>query len=84
MDKSAFSGRALLRSRGVIKRLFSLMALVCLILSMNVQNTSAANGVWTNIGPDGGDVRALAIDPVNTSTIYAGTYGGVYKSTDGG
>jgi hypothetical protein len=30
------------------------------------------------------DVRALAIDPVTTSTIYAGTSAGGYKSTDGG
>lgn len=29
-------------------------------------------------------VRALAIDPQMTSTLYAGTSGGVFKSTNGG
>ncbi|MFA5873549.1 MAG: hypothetical protein WC832_06260, partial [Anaerolineales bacterium] len=29
-------------------------------------------------------VRALAIDPTTPSTLYAGTYGGVFKSTNGG
>ncbi len=41
--------------------------------------------VWTSNGPEGGDIRALAIDPATPSTLYAGTgYGGVFKSTDGG
>jgi len=31
----------------------------------------------------GGEVPSLAIDPTNTSTIYAGTWG-IYKSTNGG
>ncbi|HEY1304340.1 MAG TPA: hypothetical protein VGF24_12355 [Vicinamibacterales bacterium] len=39
---------------------------------------------WTSIGPEGGTVYALAIDPSNHSVIYAGTNGGVFKSTDGG
>ena len=35
--------------------------------------------------PPGGDVRALAIDPITPRTLYAGTYGGgVFKSTDAG
>src|SRR5262245_19953503 len=35
-------------------------------------------------GPPGGLVYAIAIDPLNPSTLYAGTLGGVYKSTNGG
>ncbi len=35
-------------------------------------------------GPPGGTVLALAIDPANPATLYAGTNGGVYKSADGG
>ena len=27
-------------------------------------------------GPSGGDVRAIAMDPVNSDTVYAGTEGG--------
>jgi len=29
-------------------------------------------------------VQDIAVDPVNPSTIYAGTRGGIYKSTNGG
>lgn len=37
------------------------------------------------IGPTGGRVVVMAIDPVNPQTVYAGTWGaGVYKSSDGG
>ena len=43
-------------------------------------NWSAINSRLTNT-----DVYSLAIDPKNTQTIYAGTYGGgVFKSTNGG
>ena len=44
-------------------------------------------GKWVemNNGLYGGRAYSLAIDPINTQTIYAGTwYGGVFKSTDGG
>jgi photosystem II stability/assembly factor-like uncharacterized protein len=45
----------------------------------------AGQGVWTSGGPYGGDVRALAINPANPATLYAGTLGGgVFKSTDSG
>ncbi len=38
-----------------------------------------------NNGPVGGRVTALAVDPTNANTIYAGTaLGGVWKTTDGG
>lgn len=38
----------------------------------------------TSNGPPGGNVTALAIDPVTPATLYAGTESGVFKSTDGG
>jgi photosystem II stability/assembly factor-like uncharacterized protein len=39
----------------------------------------------TGGGPFGGIVTALAVDPAQSATVYAGTYGGgVFKSTDGG
>jgi photosystem II stability/assembly factor-like uncharacterized protein len=44
------------------------------------ENWKAVNNGLTNI-----DVRALAIDPLTPTTLYAGTWGGgVFKSTDGG
>jgi photosystem II stability/assembly factor-like uncharacterized protein len=40
---------------------------------------------WTSNGPEGGVVRAIAIDPVTPTTLYVGTErGGVLQSTDGG
>src|SRR2546427_771586 len=38
----------------------------------------------TNTGRDGGPVLALAIDPRTSTTLYAGTAGGVFKTDDGG
>jgi photosystem II stability/assembly factor-like uncharacterized protein len=37
------------------------------------------------IGPEGGTIVPVAIDPTNPQIVYAGSYGsGVYKSLDGG
>ncbi len=37
------------------------------------------------IGPDGGSVLGLVVDPFNENIVYAGTFGaGMFKSTDGG
>ena len=41
-------------------------------------------GHWVSISPEGGIVRALAVDPRTPSTIYAGGGTGVFKSVDGG
>jgi len=44
-----------------------------------------ANSVWTPIGPNGAAVFALVADPFDATVLYAGTsFGGVYKTTDGG
>jgi photosystem II stability/assembly factor-like uncharacterized protein len=55
-------------------------------------NGAKSNGVyflvldiWFPIGPGGGRIRSLAIDPVNPNIIYAGTdKAGVFKSVNGG
>src|SRR5207247_10222100 len=53
--------------------------------SSGVFKSSDGGGSWTHTGLTGVDVRALAIDPLTPTTLYAGTYGaGVFKSTDGG
>src|SRR3989475_6826596 len=55
----------------------------------------SVGGTWADMGPkpifspyygaSSGLVSALAVDPTNTNTVYAGTVGGgVWKSTDGG
>jgi cysteine-rich repeat protein len=56
---------------------------VCLVAS--APPAQAGINVWTSHGPEGGDVQALAIDPMTPTTLYAGTPGGgVFKSTNGG
>jgi hypothetical protein len=45
----------------------------------------AGTNRWTSIGPNGGSVTAVLIDPANPAVVYAGTYlAGVFKSIDGG
>jgi photosystem II stability/assembly factor-like uncharacterized protein len=44
----------------------------------------AGDNVWTSHGPYGGEIRTLAVSPKNAGTVYAGTQGGVFRSTDGG
>lgn len=44
----------------------------------------AGPGRWTRIGPDGGQVTALAADPFDELVAYAGTEDGLYRTTDGG
>jgi len=45
---------------------------------------AAGSSKWTSIGPFGGSIQSLAIDPQNPTTLYAGTNSGIFKSTDGG
>jgi photosystem II stability/assembly factor-like uncharacterized protein len=68
-------------------------ALAVLILSGDVARADV--DVWSSIGPEGGNVFALVVDPHAPATIYAGTGGGtqkfnssggggVFKTTNGG
>jgi len=60
----------------------------CLFLAVGTSistGASAGVGIWTSGGPYGGQVSALAINPLTPTTLYAGLYsGGVFKSTDAG
>src|SRR5262245_45026657 len=38
---------------------------------------------WTSLGPYGGYIKALVIDPQNTRTMYAATYNQIFKTIDG-
>ena len=60
--------------------------LVLTLLFLSLANfASAGVNVWTTNGPEGGDIRALAIDPSSPATLYAATSsGGVFKSINGG
>src|SRR4030095_8693034 len=69
--------------RTIVVCFLSLSALLA-FLGIGYRIVWAEANVWTNMGPFGGDVEALAIDPQNPSTVYAGTATGLFKSTDGG
>src|SRR5215468_9213068 len=43
-----------------------------------------STGKWTNIGPFGGFISSLVIDPQNPATLYTGAGAIVFKSTDEG
>lgn len=54
-----------------------------LLLCLAAAPAEAADA-WTPIGPDGGQVHSLEVDPQHPNVIYAATTGGVFKSIDGG
>ncbi len=63
----------------------SMIFLLLAILPSLAHPATAAVDRWTPLGPDGGTIQTLAVDPGNPGTLYAGSEGGgVWKSTDGG
>ncbi|MEW5878580.1 MAG: hypothetical protein AB1751_10990 [Acidobacteriota bacterium] len=49
------------------------------------QGAFAASPQWKPLGPFGGVVTAVAVDPWNPQVVFAGTEnGGIFKSVDGG
>ena len=66
-------------------KLGSVYVLLALLLCVtSAEPVVAGVNSWTTEGPFGASVSALAIDPVTPSTLYAGTYQGIYRSTDQG
>ncbi|RME52766.1 MAG: hypothetical protein D6790_18380, partial [Caldilineae bacterium] len=63
---------------------FLLAGLVLVGLHASRSQAAPAAGGWTPLGPEGGPVNDLAVDPTTSDTIYAATGAGVFKSTDGG
>jgi photosystem II stability/assembly factor-like uncharacterized protein len=55
------------------------------LLSLCLFSISAAAQQWQPLGPDGGSVRSLALDPKNPDRVFLGTSAGrIYLSTDNG
>ena len=49
------------------------------------QTTATSSASWISVGPEGGDVRTLSVDPANPSRLLLGTSAGqIYESQDGG
>ncbi len=59
-------------------------AAILILLALLSLPAFAGVGVWTPLGPEGGSVWALAVDPADADVVYAGTRNGVFKSTDAG
>ena len=57
------------------------MPLLALLASAPI---CAGANEWTNVGPQGGSIQSLAVDPQNPTTVYASTSVGVFKSQDAG
>lgn len=61
------------------------MALTTVLAIFGTGRVWAGTDAWTSIGPQGGEIKALSVDPHNPQTLYAATsFGGAFKSLDGG
>jgi len=59
-------------------------ALIALIILAFLTADISAADPWSFRGPEGAEVNAIVFDPKQPSTVYVGTVGGVWKSTDVG
>src|SRR5438477_8247570 len=57
--------------------------LILLLLMLLMRSAVAGLNQWTHIGPEGGQVSAIIVDPTHGGTLYAAVSGAVYKSEDG-
>jgi len=78
-------------AKTIVPKLCAAVALSALVLLGGLHRAEAGVDVWTPIGPYGGNISSLAIDPQNPATLYAAIRDGyssvqmgVFKSTDGG
>jgi photosystem II stability/assembly factor-like uncharacterized protein len=59
--------------------------LACCLATVLWGSSSSGADSWLPVGPPGGDVRSLAVDPRNPQRLYLGTADGVlYRSEDQG
>src|SRR5438105_1975446 len=84
-EKSRLRGVWFMHSQlALARRVVMALIVIGLWQVLATDQVHAGLNQWTSNGPEGGDVRALAIDPQTPTTLYAGTLNGVFKSTDGG
>src|SRR5215470_5483588 len=63
---------------------FVLLAVMAAWTMVGTGALRAGTNVWTSLGPAGGPVTAIAIDPQNSGTVYAATGAGLFQSGDSG
>lgn len=83
---SVCMGKGIIRNIQDFVQSLSCHVLLWLIVWINIVVPLTLEGqTWTNNGPFGGFITALAINPVDTNVVYAGTYGaGMFRSNNGG
>jgi hypothetical protein len=54
-----------------MKKSFFIFGIIVLLI-FAISSNSFGDNQWVNIGPEGGGVLALAIDPQRPDTLYAG------------
>jgi len=60
------------------------LVLLCVAVHASMALAQSSTNVWTLIGPWGGNIESLALDPQDSATLYAGTPRGLFKSADRG
>ena len=67
-------------------QVINILFVICLgILSVSASSASDRFQNWQTMGPSGGDVRSIIIDPSNKDHIYISTLDGqIYTSKDAG
>jgi len=64
----------------ISKTIFQFMAAISLAVMFFIPtHVSAGINQWTSIGPEGGQVTHMVIDPVTPTTLYRGQMGEVYS-----
>src|SRR5882724_2141441 len=78
-------------AKTIRRTLLTRLVLAGVVWLGGLHGAQAGVDVWTTTGPEGGTIRALAIDPQNPATLYAAVSrnaspdsSDVYKSTDAG
>lgn len=76
-DASPFRGH-----NGLVR---AMVMAIALALSSPQASGQTGSPTWTALGPYGGFIDAMAIDPSDASTVYVGARGvAIFKSTNGG
>jgi photosystem II stability/assembly factor-like uncharacterized protein len=72
------------RTRGTrLIHIAAMMLYLCMRVDAGAGALTAASTV-SRIGPEGGIVNSLAVDPKDSNTVYAASAAGVFKSSNGG
>jgi photosystem II stability/assembly factor-like uncharacterized protein len=80
-------------AKTIAARLCAVLVLSALVWLGSLHGAEAGVDVWTRVGPYGGNISSIVIDPQNSATLYASVRGGsgsssvesgVFRSSDGG